>query len=58
VVETWTVNRTDITAKTAYTFEATCNVTGDFTIEITNLCPSNSTSNKDRVSIWNLVWEQ
>ena len=58
VVETWTVNRTDITTKTAYTFEATCNVTGDFTIEITNLCPSNSTSNKDRVSIWNLVWEQ
>ena len=31
-------------------------VTGDFTIEITNNSPSNSTSNKDRVSIWNLQW--
>ena len=31
-------------------------VTGDFTIEITNNSPSKSTSNKDRVSIWNLEW--
>ena len=58
VVKTWTVNRTDITTKTAYTFEEACNIQGNFTIEITNLCPSNSTSNKDRLSIWNLVWEQ
>lgn len=58
VVKSWTVNRTDITSKTAYTFEQTCDINGDFTIEITNLCPSASTGNKDRVSIWNLVWEQ
>ena len=58
VVKTWEVNRTDIVTKTAYTFSEGCNVNGDFTIEITNLCPSNSNSNKDRVSIWNLVWEQ
>ena len=58
VVKTWEVNRTDIVTKTAYTFSEDCNVNGDFVIEITNLCPSNSTSNKDRVSIWNLVWEQ
>lgn len=58
VVKTWEVNRTDIVSKTAYTFSENCNVNGDFTIEITNLCPSNSNSNKDRVSIWNLVWEQ
>ena len=32
-------------------------VEGDFVIEITNNCPSNSTKNKDRVSIWNLTWE-
>ncbi len=58
VVKTWEVNRGDIVTKTAYTFSEDCNVNGDFTIEITNLCPSNSNSNKDRVSIWNLVWEQ
>ena len=58
VVKTWEVNRSDIVTKTAYTFSENCNVNGDFTIEITNLCPSGSTSNKDRVSIWNLVWEQ
>ena len=58
VVKTWEVNRSDIVTKTPYTFSEDCNVNGDFTIEITNLCPSNSTSNKDRVSIWNLVWEQ
>ena len=58
VVKTWEVNRSDIVSKTAYTFSENCNVNGDFTIEITNLCPSNSNSNKDRVSIWNLVWEQ
>ena len=58
VVKTWEVNRSDIVTKTAYTFSENCNVNGDFTIEITNLCPSNSNSNKDRVSIWNLVWEQ
>jgi hypothetical protein len=46
-----------VTQKTAYDFSATCDISGDFTIEITNLCPSNSKSNKDRVSIWNLVWE-
>ena len=58
VVKSWEVNKTDVVQKTVYTFEESCDVKGDFVIEITNLCPSNSTSNKDRVSIWNLVWEQ
>ena len=32
-------------------------VEGDFTIEIVNNCPSNnSSSNKDRISIWYLTW--
>ena len=31
-------------------------VKGDFTIKLTNNCPSNSTSNKDRVSVFNLEW--
>ena len=32
-------------------------ITGDFTIEIVNNCPSGSTSNKDRFTILSLVWE-
>ena len=32
-------------------------VTGDFIIEIINNCPTQSTSNKDRYSLWNLTWE-
>ena len=57
VVKTWTVTNESVTQKTVYSFSADCNVQGDFTIEITNLCPSNASSNKDRVSIWNLMWE-
>ena len=57
VVKTWTVTNSNMTQKQAYTFEQDCAITGDFTIEITNLCPSNGTGNKDRVSIWNLTWE-
>ena len=31
-------------------------ITGDFTIEIVNDCPSNSNSNKDRITILDLIW--
>jgi len=57
VVKTWTVTNSSVAQKTAYSFSEDCAITGDFTIEITNLCPSASTSNKDRVSIWNLTWD-
>jgi len=57
VVKSWTVNNTSVTQKTAYSFEETCSITGEFTIEFTNLCPSSSSSNKDRVSIWNVNWD-
>ena len=57
VVKSWTETRTDAVRYTVYNFEQTCDVKGDFTIEITNLCPSNATTNKDRVAIWNLVWD-
>ena len=29
---------------------------GNFEIEIVNNCASQSTSNKDRIAIWNLTW--
>ena len=57
VVKTWTVNETNVARRTAYTFTEDCDVKGDFIIEVTNLCPSASTDNKDRVSIWNMTWD-
>ena len=57
VVKTWTINDTNVTQKHAYSFEENCSIQGDFTIEFTNLCPSNATGNKDRASIWNVNWD-
>ena len=57
VVKTWTITNNEVTQKNAYSFAEDCNINGDFTIEFTNLCPSGATGNKDRVSIWNVVWE-
>lgn len=55
-VQTYQVDVNSITQKKAYTWEQDVNVAGDFVIEITNNSPSNSTSNKDRVSIWDIEW--
>ena len=56
-VKTYKVDVNSITQKKAYTWEQEVNVAGDFVIEITNNCPSNnSSSNKDRVSIWDVEW--
>jgi len=57
VVKSWEVRLSTVATKTKYEFSEACDINGDFTIEITNLCPSAATGNKDRVSIWNLVWE-
>ena len=52
------LDNNSVTQYTAYSFswELDTPVSGDFTIEITNNSPSNSTKNKDRVAIWNLQW--
>lgn len=56
-VKTYKVDVNSITQKKAYTWEQDVNVAGDFVIEITNNSPSNnSSSNKDRVSIWDIEW--
>lgn len=56
-VQTYKVDVNSITQKIAYTWEQDVNVAGDFVIEITNNSPSNnSSSNKDRVSIWDIEW--
>ena len=58
VVKTWTITNDNVTSKTAYTFTEDYTVDGNFTIEFTNLCPSNATGNtKDRLSVWNVYWE-
>lgn len=46
----------DMKIKTAYDFSWDVNVSGDFSIEIVNNCPSGKDSNVDRVAIWNLTW--
>ena len=51
-----TVTPETITKLQAYEYSLDVNYAGDFTIEIRNLCLSQATSNKDRVSIWNLTW--
>ena len=61
VVATKTISKASSTKYTGYEFEWDLEaegvaVKGDFTIEITNNSPSNSTSNKDRVAIWDLEW--
>lgn len=56
-INTYKVDVNSISQKTVYTWEQDVNVAGDFVIEITNNCPSgNSSSNKDRVSIWDVEW--
>ena len=55
-VNTYKVDVNSITQNKAYTWEQEVNVAGDFVIEITNNSPSNSSSNKDRVSIWDVEW--
>lgn len=56
VVASETLERTDMEKQVAYEYTMNVAVSGDFIIEIINNCPSGSTSNKDRVSIWNLTW--
>ena len=55
-VASYDVVNTTATKGTVYEWEEDVNVQGDFEIYITNNSPSNSTSNKDRFSIWNIEW--
>ena len=55
-VHTFTINKTSAAQYNKYTHEEVVDVAGEFQIVFTNLSPSNSTSNKDRTAIWNVVW--
>ena len=53
---TFTKDSASVPQKTKLEGSLEVNVSGTFKLKFTNLCPTNSTSNKDRVSIWNLTW--
>ena len=59
ILATKTISESSVSTKTVFTFvwELDEDITTDFVIEIKNTSPSNSTSNKDRVAIWNITWE-
>lgn len=56
--ETVTVAKADWVKFKVYDFSMDVNVTGDFSIEIVNDCAGAQTTNKERVSIWNLTWTE
>lgn len=56
--ETVTVAKADWVKFKVYNFSMDVNVTGDFSIEIVNDCAGAQTTNKERVSIWNLTWTE
>lgn len=56
VVASDVLSNDGMTKLTKYTYSHEFNVSGNFVIEILNDAPSASTSNKDRVAIWNLSW--
>ena len=58
VVKSFIVTKKDAVKYTAYDFSEDVNIKGTFTIEVTNLCPSKSSLNKDRVALWNMAWTQ
>ena len=56
VVKTYNVVNADNTKYAKFTFSEEVNVAGDFQIVFTNNCPSATDGNKDRYSIWDVMW--
>ncbi len=56
-IRSFTVNEPSAAQKTAYTATFDVNISGDCYMEIIPASPTNSTSNKDRVAIWNVMWD-
>lgn len=56
-VQTFNVKNTSTTQNQMYTFEENINLSGEFSIKFINNSPSNnSSSNKDRYTIWDVEW--
>ncbi len=58
VVQSVDVVNSSASKNTAYEAILDFNISGDFVIKITNNHPSNSTSNKDRYSVWSISWTE
>ncbi len=56
VIKTEKLEQTGLTKETVYSYTMDVNTSEDVIIEIVNNCLSASTSNKDRLGIWNLCW--
>lgn len=56
VVKSFEVTDASATKLQKYSFSQQVGVAGDFQIVITNNCPSQSTKNKDRYTIFNIKW--
>jgi DNA/RNA endonuclease YhcR with UshA esterase domain len=57
VVKTYNVKVTSTTQNMLYEFSEDVNVSGEFQVKFSNNSPSNnSSSNKDRYSIWDIEW--
>lgn len=58
IVDTYKLDDNSVTKLVAETFTWTLEepIEGDFVLEFKNNSPSKSTSNKDRVSLWNISW--
>ena len=57
VVNTINVEKKDAVKLTPYTHTAEVNITGDFKLKFVNNSPTNnSSSNKDRYSVWGITW--
>ena len=56
VVKSFNVVDADNTKFAVKTFNEEVNVAGEFQIVITNNCPTNNDGNKDRYSIWDIMW--
>ena len=59
IVATTKLDKTGLEKNVVYSFtwELETAIEGEFTFEIINACKSAQNSNKDRVAIWNLGWE-
>lgn len=55
-VQTYTVSNSSTTKLKKYSWSQEIKVLGDFQIKFSNNSPSNSSSNKDRYAIFNVVW--
>ena len=56
VIVTDTLDKSDLTKLTVYSYTLEVNTTEDAIVEIANTGKSGSTSNKDRVGLWNITW--